>query len=526
MNAANPDSDEPWQRLALDLNAVLNRIGDEDRLAILLRFFQRKPLRDVGAALGVSEDAARMRINRALDKLRGLLGREGMVCSSAILGTMLADQAVQAVPLDARNAVVKASLQAAQAAIPSSGLVHLLAVMAKTKLRSLGVAALALLVVTDAGLFLFNRYQERSHRLIIAAKSPLISARKPSALIPGTKSPTPRAAAFIEPSELEQAIAHLRKVLREDQAQNNGELEKSLKRFGLGIKAAIPILLEGLQDPSPQVAQNSENGFSEFFRIGSAKRSTLTLIQDDAMPYLIDLFRQDTQASHTRAYALRTFHDLLPGAPEMAASAMPALVGMLADPDIEIRREVVNLLSSNCSQAADAVPALANLLSYSATPQEAAAELMRRNPTGPAPDDAAISKEMQQLTINVRCETASTLEHLGSAAQAVGPALRVLLADSEERTRACAAIALWKITGQNELAGVFSANVGASLPVPPYLDRNRSYLWKRQIDALGEMGQSAQVAVPNLLRLSDCSNEEIRGSALAVLDKIYFTAVP
>ncbi len=48
------------------LDEAIDQLGSEDRTAILLRFYEQRDFRSVGAALGGSEDAARMRVSRAL----------------------------------------------------------------------------------------------------------------------------------------------------------------------------------------------------------------------------------------------------------------------------------------------------------------------------------------------------------------------------------------------------------------------------------------------------------------------------
>ena len=67
-----------WQEVAPILDEALARLGDKDRNALLLRFFEQKNLVEVGQSLGIGEDGARKRVERALDKLRGLLGQRGV----------------------------------------------------------------------------------------------------------------------------------------------------------------------------------------------------------------------------------------------------------------------------------------------------------------------------------------------------------------------------------------------------------------------------------------------------------------
>ena len=67
MNQENATDDEIWEQLSPMLDDALKQLEEQDRLAVLLRFFQKKPMREVGETLGVSEAAAKMRVSRAVD---------------------------------------------------------------------------------------------------------------------------------------------------------------------------------------------------------------------------------------------------------------------------------------------------------------------------------------------------------------------------------------------------------------------------------------------------------------------------
>lgn len=95
---SNTSENEIWDEITPNLDEALNQLNEQDRQALLLRFFGRKAMRDVGFALGVSEDAAKMRVSRALDRLRTQLGVGGTACTVAVLGTILAERSVEAVP--------------------------------------------------------------------------------------------------------------------------------------------------------------------------------------------------------------------------------------------------------------------------------------------------------------------------------------------------------------------------------------------------------------------------------------------
>ena len=66
----NSESAPDWEDIRPVLDEALDRLGDEDREAILLRYFKNQDFRAVGLALGVSDDAAQKRVSRAVEQLR------------------------------------------------------------------------------------------------------------------------------------------------------------------------------------------------------------------------------------------------------------------------------------------------------------------------------------------------------------------------------------------------------------------------------------------------------------------------
>jgi RNA polymerase sigma factor (sigma-70 family) len=93
------DSEDPtWAQVAPLLDEAMAALAEADRNAVLLGFFQAKPMGVVGEHLGVTEDAAKKRVSRAVDKLRGFLVRRGVTLSVAALAGALTHRAVQAAP--------------------------------------------------------------------------------------------------------------------------------------------------------------------------------------------------------------------------------------------------------------------------------------------------------------------------------------------------------------------------------------------------------------------------------------------
>ena len=88
-----------WEELSPLLDKAMAQLGDTDRNAIVLRYFENKNSRDVGAALGMNEAAAQKRVARAVEKLRAFCTRRGVVAPAIALTAMISANAVQAAPV-------------------------------------------------------------------------------------------------------------------------------------------------------------------------------------------------------------------------------------------------------------------------------------------------------------------------------------------------------------------------------------------------------------------------------------------
>ncbi len=136
-------SGSAWASVAPLLDEAIDELGPEDRTAILLRFYERHDFRSVGAALGSSEDAARMRVGRALDKLHAVLRLRGVGLPVAALGAALAGEAVNAAPAGLATSVASAALVGTAAGGASSGTIIKLIAMTKLKAGLVGALLVA-----------------------------------------------------------------------------------------------------------------------------------------------------------------------------------------------------------------------------------------------------------------------------------------------------------------------------------------------------------------------------------------------
>jgi len=110
MNATEDHSAANSATAAPLLDEAINQLGPEDRAAILLRFFEQLEFRAVAEIMESNEDAARMRVNRALDKLHSMLTQRGVTLSAAALGATLAAEALKAAPIGLAASVATAAL--------------------------------------------------------------------------------------------------------------------------------------------------------------------------------------------------------------------------------------------------------------------------------------------------------------------------------------------------------------------------------------------------------------------------------
>ena len=94
--ATQPDT--AWSELAPLLDDAMARLGRTDRDAVVLRYFENKSLQEVGTALGVGERTAQKRVSRALEKLRRIFTKRGVVSTPAIIAGAISANSVQAAP--------------------------------------------------------------------------------------------------------------------------------------------------------------------------------------------------------------------------------------------------------------------------------------------------------------------------------------------------------------------------------------------------------------------------------------------
>jgi RNA polymerase sigma factor (sigma-70 family) len=146
----NENESDVWTQIATVLDTAIASLSLEDRRAVVLRFIYGKSMKEVGAVLGGSEGAARLRLHRAMEKLRQYFYKGGIVSTTEIIAGAISANAIQTAPVGLAKAATVLALANGTAA-SSSTLTLIkgtLKIMAWTKAKTAIVACVAVLVVT------------------------------------------------------------------------------------------------------------------------------------------------------------------------------------------------------------------------------------------------------------------------------------------------------------------------------------------------------------------------------------------
>jgi RNA polymerase sigma factor (sigma-70 family) len=226
---ADAESEEhaAWEEVRPVLDAAINRLNERDRQAILLRFFAKQSLGEVARRLNLSENAARMRVERALAKLHAQLVRKGIKSSAAALIAAITGNAISAAPAG----VAATSTSAAMAVGGGAGLAWV-AFMSTSKLP----VALAVAIIAGGSVVVAVQ-----HHSALNTASEIEKLTRQNDSIAGLKEENQRLEASAEQvrnlAESAAAIGSLKNRLRE--AEDAAAKRTAASRSGPRI-AALP----------------------------------------------------------------------------------------------------------------------------------------------------------------------------------------------------------------------------------------------------------------------------------------------
>lgn len=190
--------DPLWEQMSPLLDEALARLGEKDRQAVLLRFFEDKSMAEVGFSLGTNEDAARKRVSRALEKLRCFFLKRGVVSTTAIIAGAVSANSVQAAPVALAASVTSIAVAKGTAAGGSTFILikGALKIMAWTKAKTAIVVGTGVVLVAGTATIAVNKleaYREYSESWRVAnLNSEILDQTPPQVRILPTRFSFPR----------------------------------------------------------------------------------------------------------------------------------------------------------------------------------------------------------------------------------------------------------------------------------------------------------------------------------------------
>jgi RNA polymerase sigma factor (sigma-70 family) len=144
------NSAQDWLPIRPVLDEAMDSLGDEDREALLLRYFKNLDFRAVGLALGVSDDTAQKRVSRALERLREFFSKRHVTIGASGLAVIISANAVHAAPVGLAATISSAAL--AGTAISTSTIITATKTIVMTSIQKTAITA-ALAVVAGTGIY-------------------------------------------------------------------------------------------------------------------------------------------------------------------------------------------------------------------------------------------------------------------------------------------------------------------------------------------------------------------------------------
>jgi len=142
-----PEPEPDWGQVRPLLDEAMHALDPADREAVLMRHFEHCSYADIGERLGLNENTARMRVDRALGKLHAILAKRGVTSTALVLAGLLTTNAVGAAPVQLAGKVARAALTGSVTAGGASLFIAKILTLWKVPLTVGAIAMLAAVVV-------------------------------------------------------------------------------------------------------------------------------------------------------------------------------------------------------------------------------------------------------------------------------------------------------------------------------------------------------------------------------------------
>ena len=445
---------ETWTQIAPLLDDAISKLGERDRNAILLRYFENKSAREMAAALRVDEPAAQKRVTRAVEKLRAFFAKRGVTLTAAAIAGAVSANSVQAAPVGLAATVT--AVAAKGAAVSASTLTLIkgaLKIMAWTKMKTAIVACAVVLLGTGTTTVVVKVIDERP--MIVQGKTESewinsivyngddnqtklwhsLGSKGIEMLIRALKTP---------PNEQNEELAHNSRFIRMDAGSLLCDLANYYPQSVIDAKNAIPELINLLK-----TRENERDQRVRAIELACFETPIQSMDDKEKAVLLPVLLRamQSTDAT-VRNNAL----GVLQNYPNQKDTVVPLIVNALHDPEMAIRLEAVRALNKIDPQNpanSESVSVLVGCLTappdrFSGAASQAATELgeLHRDPDLAVP---ALIQSFQSDDRYMRYCSAAALGRFGVQAKSAIPVLTKALEDSDANVRRQTAASLKRI---------------------------------------------------------------------------------
>lgn len=215
--ADNPSPAADWNQIRPLVDDALAELKDADRTAVLLRFYENRDYASIGDRLNLTANAARMRVDRALDHLNAALTRRGVTSTTGALATVLGAHTVGASPAGLIASVTSTALAGSVATFGTGAAVFTMVKIPLTvtaAVLALGSATLAVQSHTAAD---------------SAAPLPVPIAHQPPSPPPSKPSPATPAPATVQLDQAYSALEQEASTLSQRLAEVDAATARALR---------------------------------------------------------------------------------------------------------------------------------------------------------------------------------------------------------------------------------------------------------------------------------------------------------
>jgi RNA polymerase sigma factor (sigma-70 family) len=159
----NETESNAWMQIEPVLDTAMAQLGEKDHNAVVLRFFEGRNFKDISATLGTTEGGAKMRVNRALEKLRTFFTSRGLTFSAAAIAGAISANSVQAAPIGLATSLTVAAIQGTTVTASTLTLIKsTLKLMAWTKLKTAAVVGVIAIMAAGTATVTLQRVKAKA----------------------------------------------------------------------------------------------------------------------------------------------------------------------------------------------------------------------------------------------------------------------------------------------------------------------------------------------------------------------------